>query len=331
MLSLKNFRNLNEDELAFRKVLSIFLEKIATGCVHCDNVEHDVFRAEMNLLRDQAENFVSPAVMLATAGSAAQAMENYNIEITELLRKHSSELQAIVHLITETALKIGAGNARATQRLQELGHRFEQAGDLEDLRAIKASLNDCLSSFREEVVRQKAESDGAIRALQLEIERRPSGINPPSDRYDTVTGLPRQTAGLLAMHAALHNNKRLYVVAMVVKGIQSVNTRFGSEFGDRLLRVFKENVESKLSRADRLFRWDGPAIVVLMDRIDPIGQVRGNIRRILDERLEQTFHLDGRSVRIPIIAEWIAFPLIPPMDTAAKQIDAFIAGQPAAI
>ncbi len=51
MLSLKNFRNLNEDELAFRKVLSIFLDKIATGCVQCDNIERDAFRAEMRQLR----------------------------------------------------------------------------------------------------------------------------------------------------------------------------------------------------------------------------------------------------------------------------------------
>jgi GGDEF domain-containing protein len=331
MLSLKNFRNLNEDEFAFRRVLSIFLEKVATGCVQCDNIEHHAFRAEMRQLQDQAENFVSPAIMLATAGSAAQAMENYNLEISELLRKQSRELQSIVAIITETALKIGGGNTRATQRLEELGQRFERAGALDDLRALKTSLKDCLASFREEVVRQKAESDGAIRALHLEIERRPSGTNVPSDRYDRVTGLPRQTAGLLAMQAALQSKKHLYVVAMVVKGVQSVNARFGFGFGDRMLRVFKEQVEAKLLRSDRIFRWDGPALVVLMDRIDPIGQVRGNIRRILDEHMEQTFQLDGRSIRIPITAEWITFPLVPPMETAAKQIQSFIAGQPSVI
>jgi GGDEF domain-containing protein len=331
MLSLKNFRNLNEDELAFRKVLSIFLEKIATGCVQCDSIEHDAFRAEMSHLQNQAEHFASPAVMLATAGCAAQAMESYNLRIAELMGKQNRELQSIISIITETALKIGCGNARATQRLQDLGHRFEREGALEDLRALKTSLNDFLASFREEVLRQKAESDGAIRALQLEIERRPSGINVPSEQYDPVTGLPRQAAGLLAMQAALQSKKHLYVVAMVVKGVQSVNARFGFRFGDRMLRVFKDNVEGKLLRTDRLFRWDGPAIVVLMDRMDLIGQVRGSIRRILDERLEQTFRVDGRSIQIPITAEWIAFPLIPPLDAAAKQIQTFIVGQPSMI
>ncbi len=126
-------------------------------------------------------------------------------------------------------------------------------------------------------------------------------------------------------------SKHVYVVAMVVKGVQSVNSRFGFGFGDSMLRIFKEKVEAKLLRTDRLFRWDGPALVVLMDRMDPIGQVRGNIRRILDEHMEQTLQLDGRSVGIPITAEWMTFPLIPPLETAAKQIQAFIAGQPSVI
>jgi len=231
-------------------------------------------------------------------------------------------------MVTETALKLGGENTRAAQRLQEIGNRFEEAGSPEDLQALKSRLGDCLHSFRDGVQRLKAESDAAIRSLQQEIERRPAGGGVASGtEVDPVTELPRQAAGLAAMQAATETGKRLYVAAMVVKGVQSVNARFGFGVGDRMLRAFKVNIEKQLLRADRLFRWDGPAIVVLMDRAESIGQVRAQVRRMLEAHIDETFDADGRSVLVPIMADWLVFPLMPPATLATKQIQAFIAGQ----
>jgi GGDEF domain-containing protein len=231
-------------------------------------------------------------------------------------------------MITDTVARISGENARSVQRLQEIANKFDRAGSFEDLRTLKSHLGDCLQAFREEMVRQKAESDMTIRSLQLEIQRRPSIAGAVAlDEMDPVTGLFRQGAGLQAMRAATDSGKRLYVLAMVVKGVQSVNARFGFEVGDRMLRAFKSKMERHLLHADRMFRWDGPAIVVLMDRAEPISQVRAQIRRMLDSHIDESFDIDGRSVLIPIAAEWLAFPLLPPVTLAGRQIESFIAGQ----
>lgn len=328
MLKLKDFLTAGEGEQALRKVVSVLLEKIGTVAVRGDPAEHTEFRAEMNHLRDQAARETSSERLFVTAGAAVQAMENYNLRIAALIRKQSAELQSVVAMITETAAKIGGENARSVQRLHEIGNKFEHAGTFEDLRALKSHLGDCLQSFRDEMARQKAESDMAIRSLQHEIQRRPlTGGVVALDEIDPVTGLFRQAAGLQAMRAATEGGKRLYVVAMVVKGVQSVNARFGFEVGDRMLRAFKNKMERHLLHADRMFRWDGPAIVVLMDRVEPIAQVRAQVRRMLDAHIDESFDIDGRSVLIPITAEWLAFPLLPPVGLAGKQIQAFIAGQ----
>ena len=282
----------------------------------------------MNHLRDEAANEVSPERLFVTAGAAVQAMENYNLRIAALIRKQSAELQSVVAMITETAAKIGGENTRSVQRLHEIANKFEHAATFEDLRALKSHLADCLQSFREEVQRQKAESDITIRSLQHEIQQRPvNGGVVAMDDLDPVTGLFRQAAGLQAMRAATDSGKRLYVVAMVVKGVQSVNARFGFEVGDRMLRAFKNKMERYLLHADRMFRWDGPAIVVLMDRAEPISQVRTQIRRMVDSHIDESFDVDGRSVLIPITAEWLAFPLLPPVGLAGRQIQSFIASQ----
>jgi hypothetical protein len=122
-------------------------------------------------------------------------MENYNRRTTALLRRQGGELQSIVAMIAETAVKLGGENTRSAQRLQEIGNRFERAGALDDLRALKAHLGDCLTSFREETRRQKAESDTAINSLQQEIERRSLTAGAVAD-LDPVTGLPRHASAL---------------------------------------------------------------------------------------------------------------------------------------
>jgi GGDEF domain-containing protein len=328
VLSLKNFLNASECELALRKVVSLLTEKIGSSAAKGDSGEHADFCAEMNDLRDRLAAELSSENLFIMAGSAVQTMENYNLRISALIRKQAAELQSVVAMVTETALKIGGDATRSAQRLQEIGNHFEKAGSLDDLKSLKSHLGDCLNSFRVEVERQKRESDSAIQSLQRQVGQTAAEIvvasnGPP----DPITGLPCKPAALQAMQAAAESGMRLYVVAMVVKGVQSVNTRFGSEVGDRMLRTFKDNLERHLSRKDKLFRWEGPALVVLIDRPEPVGQVRTQIRRILDGRLEQNFTVDGRSVLIPIHADFLIFPLMPPMAQAVRQVQKFVGGQ----
>ncbi len=328
MVSLKRFLYASEQESALAKVVALLLEKIGSGAVEGDRAAYEAFQAEMEHIRERASHDATSESLFVTTGSAVQAMENYNRNISMFLRKQGSELQCIVSMLFETVIKLGGENVRSAQRLQEIGDRLERVGSLDDLLTLKSSLGECLHGFREEVQRQKVESDEVIQTLQQEVERQHERANSAVFQdLDPVTGLPRQAAGIKAMQEAIQGGKRWYVVAMVVNRMQSVNARFGFHVGDRILRAFKDNVEKQLMRADKLFRWEGPAIVILVERTEPIEQVRSQIRRILDGRLEENFNVEGRSVMIPISSAWSAFPLMPPLANATRQVQAFIASQ----
>ena len=336
VLSLKSFLNASESEVALRKIVSLLIEKTGSSAARADGDAHADFCLEMNDLRDRLAAEVSSENLLIMAGSVVQRMENYNAGVSTLIRKQAAELQSVIAMVTDTALKIGGESTRSAQRLQEIGNHFEKAGSFDDLKALKSHLGECLNSFRQEVERQKRESDSAIQSLQRQVGKSTAEIPASSgstsglisgDTPDPTTGLPCKPSALQAMQTAAESGMRLYVVAMVVKGVQSVNTRFGFEVGDRMLRTFKDNLERHVSPKDKLFRWDGPAIVALMDRPEPVGQVRTQIRRILDARLEQNFNVDGRSVLIPIQADFLIFQLMPPMAQAVRQIQKFVGGQ----
>jgi GGDEF domain-containing protein len=281
----------------------------------------------MSRLQEHANTELTPEALSAVVESAGQAIDDYNGHVTAFLRKQASELRSIVSMITETAIKIGGENARSAERLQEIGQKFERAGELSDLRMLKSHLSDCLHTLRDEAERRKTESDEAIRSLQQEIVRRCEQGSAVLEDLDVVTGLPLLAAGLRAMQEPVKTEKRRFVAVMIVDRIKLINLRFGIDAGNSVLRVFKESIEQRLMQGDRLFRWNGPTIVALIDRTESVEQVRAQIRRLLETRIEETLEVEQRSVLIPISASWSVFPLMPPIADATKQIQAFIASQ----
>ena len=71
----------------------------------------------------------------------------------------------------------------------------------------------------------------------------------------------------------------------VCSRVQAVNARFGYTVGDRMLGAFAEHFKKGLSARDQLFRWQGPVLVVLLERAERIERVRTEIRQFADVRL----------------------------------------------
>lgn len=129
------------------------------------------------------------------------------------------------------------------------------------------------------------------------------------------------------MPKGLKAGTRSYVVTLVINRMQSINARFGYYIGDQILRTCRESIEKQLSPGDQMFRWAGPAMVLVLERADTLEVVRGQLKRILDARIEETYSLGSRAVLIPIAMAWSAFKLVSPVPIAVRQIQTFIASQ----
>jgi GGDEF domain-containing protein len=326
MVTLKRYLNRNEEEVVLRKVVDLLLEKISTSAVAANESESTVFREDIGRIRDQIGPEALPSALLLAAGSATQALEGYNKGITRLIRKQGEQLQSIIAMMTDTVVKVGGQHLRSVQRLQDIGDGLERAGVIRDFETLKVHLGECLNSFRVETLRQKEESDNLIQHLRQEVERcSPAALM--DGNTDLASGLGNTAAGIKAMQEPVPIGKRRYVVTMVVGRIQSINARFGQQAGDRILSAFGTFVWQQLGQADRLFRWNGPAFMALLERTEPLDQVRTQIKRMLEKPLQENFEVGDRSVLIPISAAWSAFQHITTVATAEKQIQTFIASQ----
>ena len=154
-----------------------------------------------------------------------------------------------------------------------------------------------------------------------------ASANEPLD-LDPITGLPSQETAEATFQDLVRKPGKRFVVVAVVNRMQPINARFGHSVGNQVLRTFKEFFQHELGPQDRLFRWSGPALVAVLERTEALEIVRAEVRRMLNKPLENTtFDVGGREVLIPVSASWSVFMLIPPVTTANRQIQTFIASQ----
>lgn len=327
MVSLKRYLSRTDDELAYRKIISVLLSGIAEHSVCANALELETFRNQMQEIRQKVDLNCQIDQLFVVTGATIQALESYNSRTTRLIRRQDAEMQNIIAMLAQTVLSIGGGSDRATEALQRIREDLEHAVAIEDVEKLRVRLSDCLKHVCAETSRQKCEAAAVLVELKRTVTVAETGSKTNFD-LDHVTLLPPAAAAKVAFSEALTTPGRKYVVTMVVDRLQLLNSRFGNAVGDQVLRVLRKYIESVVLReGDQLFRWSGPAFVALLARPDTIDLVRGALKRPLDKKLESEFDVGGRSALISLSLAWSVIGLIPPAANVPLFIDKFVAAQ----
>ncbi len=311
-----------------RRLVSTLLDKIASGAAVGEPAELEAFQSEISALRERVEPETGSEALLLHTAFAAQALETYNRGVNRFHRQRSRMMQSTIDALVENLVAIGGENAAAALRLREIVAQMKRTSDLTQLETLKAKFDESLDSAREEMLRQKAEKDSLILALRREIERGPAPVTPAGPaNLDATTKAPAKDAALNAMYQPIATGKHRYAVAILVNRIQPITARFGPGAGDRVLHAFALHIARQLDASDQLFRWTGSAFVVLLDRSETLDEVRLEMKRTMEARLEETFMFEGRSVLIAVSAAWSAFQLVTTVTEVERKIETFIASQ----
>jgi diguanylate cyclase (GGDEF)-like protein len=315
----------NEDPL---RVIRLLLQGIALHAVEGDREDHEKFRRDMQALLDAVGTNPSTAILLVTTGSALKTLENYNQSTTRYLRMQGAELQNMIGMLTKTVATLGSGSNRSVTRLREIEGQLEKASEIQDVRMLKLRMEQCLESIRQEAQEQKAESSRIVEGLQNDILQTQERIHPSlASLPDPVTGLPVRADAETALAKAAAGAKQSFVVLLAVDRFDLINGRFGYAAGDEVLRLYLEALRTRLSPADRIFRWNGPAFVVLLERPNRLESVRDQFRSVVPAKMEKTIHASNRTAMVSVSATWTVFSVTPPVANLIDQLDKFLANR----
>lgn len=330
MISLRTYLARDtQAEAAYRRIIGLFLQGIALHAVEGAKGDREQFQDEIEHCIASLAPETPISELLVVVGRALRAMEDYNQRTSKFVRQQSTELQHMVSMLTQTVITIGSSSEQSANRLQQIEKSIEGTKVIEDIQMLKLRLGECLEAVRDEAIRQKREGQSALETLQQELEssqQRMGGFTLASD-LDAATGLPGKLEADKAIRAAMDSPANKYLLIAVCSRVQAVNARFGYAVGDRILAAFAEHVKNGLSARDPVFRWQGPAVVALLERTERIDRVRAEVRQFADAKLEKTTEVGQRTILIPISATWSIFPLAPPLNAFMKQLEAFTAAQ----
>jgi GGDEF domain-containing protein len=239
-----------------------------------------------------------------------------------------AELQHMIAMLTRTVATLGAGSDRSVTRLQEIEGQLVKASEIEDVRMLKLRMEQCLESIRDETQKQRAESSRLVEGLQQDIlqtqERMRTVTVAP---IDPVTGLPLRPDAEAALAEAAAGLKPAYVVMLAVDRIALINGRFGYAAGDQALKLYVEGLRPRLSAGDRIFRWSGPAFVVLVERPERLERVRDQFRSVVPAKTEKNLQVANRTALVSLSATWTVFSVVAPVVDLIDQLDKFLATQ----
>jgi GGDEF domain-containing protein len=332
MLSIKSYILGGADrdaEGAYRHVIDLIVQGIAMYAIPGEQAAYDRFRADIDRFAASITAETKPADLLATAGELMRALEEYGRSTTDFVERQNSELQNMVSMLTQTVIKIGTSSEASVANLRAIEQALSQARMLEDIKTLKLRLTQCLETVHQEAERQNTDGQSAVANLKQELtasRQRVGEVAQPKEA-DRVTGLPSQREAEKALRSAVASPEGKYVVVVMVNRVTAVNARFGYETGDQLLIREAEHFRSGLSKADELYRWQGPALLAILSRNTRIDEVRSEIRRFADAHLEHAVEVGNRTIRVPVTSNWAVLPPASSFEALLRKIEAFTAAQ----
>jgi GGDEF domain-containing protein len=299
----KHLASALDEEQHLLSVARVLLQGMGIHSPKEDPDDHRQFCAKLQETSDYLESSPSPQARMLQAEAAVLSLRDYNLRIAKRQRLKNAEMGAIIHMLVKTLEDLGIASPERMRQLKEIGRKLESARDVEELRLGKSSLSGCLAEVCREAERQLADSRGDA-------------------TRDAVTDLEDRPAAEAALVAACASEAQLCAAVLVVDRLPLYNRRYGREVGDKVLRFFAEYARHSFAPGVALYRWSGPALVMLVH--GTLDKVQPEVRGALETRLQYECETGSRTILLSVDACSFVFPLMVDPRLLINKIDAVI-------
>ena len=280
---------------ALNRIISVLLQGIALHGFNYEPAAFAAFEKSIRKLRADFDHVTDEATALLLTGAAIRRLEEHNAAAEQYLTARRNEEAAVVALLSETLLQVTKAGPETMVRVKEIERDISLATSIEEMAAARGRLEACLAVLRE--------GSGAGKEASLpETGRGEAGTDP-------ITGLPDARCATTAIAEIWHRRNDSHAAVLAPERIESINMRFGFQAGDQVLLFLGQHVARQLAAGDRLFRWRGPCLLLLMERPLPEAFVTAELGRLAPARVETALSFREREVLVPVSAAWTLFPL----------------------
>lgn len=266
---------------AWRKLASTALDAMLNRPVQFSAEEREAFVSRMRESVAGLEGETETSQILITAGSLAQAIEQYNGQAQGEFDRLIANFREVTRFLAGLAAGLPPGLARS----------LEAALALAELPALAGQLVKCVEALGSAL---------PLRAASSPTDTPPSDAPAPST-FDACTGLPTRPDAEAMIQRAMSGTAQVYVAALYVHRMNLINARFGDAIGNQVILFCSQHIATNLSgHNDALFRWRGPGFVAVLERNESQLAVASEVQRFTSVPLSRFFETPSRTVYLPI-------------------------------
>ncbi len=309
---------------ALRQVGRLLVNGIAKHTVRGREVDFSVLRRELQALAQQIDEPDSAQALLSSSSDTTEAMETYCGQTTKYFHDQKDQMQAMVIMLSETVADVSGQSDTSVVRLQTIERELELASGLNDLRAIRVSLESCLASLREANAQQRSKSVATVQQLQNHIDRVQKGTSVvakhvPFSRaeIDLISAL-REGPGKSLLSS--------YVGGFKLKRAEHIAERFGEDAAREMVAALGALLKAVLGPHDRLLRREGASFVMFINTTAPVGEIRAQLSETVAKIGTKAIEVGRKAALLAIGVDWILFPQVSTLEAVIGQVDRFLAG-----
>ncbi|HEY2012667.1 MAG TPA: diguanylate cyclase [Bryobacteraceae bacterium] len=309
---------------ALRQMGRLLLDGMATQIVGGRDADLQVLRRTLKGLVRQMDAPLSPLGVLGVSSDAVEALEAYFGLTTAYLNEGNEQIRSMISMLTETVADLSGQTDASVTRLQEIEKQVEQATGLEDTRALRASLKNCLLAVREAAAHQRSSSASTVERLQHQIGKaqQQTVIEPRQKGFthEDIDLVPEEWKG--PAESAWNS----YVAAFKLQRAEHIANRFGDNAKQQMLSLIGTQLKSVLGPGDRLLRWKGTSFVVFLNTTEPPREVRRRLSDTVAAIVQQHIEVGRKSALLSVGVDWIMFPQsqCPSLDAVFTEVDGFL-------
>jgi GGDEF domain-containing protein len=291
------------EEKSLLPAIQGLLHGIAVHAVKGDPEDDRQFRTRLHKISESVAGEPPSTDILTSADSAVVALRDHNDRTSRYHHAEISELRSVIQILVGTLEDLAVAGPKLMARLREIEKQLTAVATPSAVREFKLNLSQCLTEIRSEAERHNHHS-GA-----------PGSLDP-------VTGLEGRPAAEAALAQACASATSICAVVLLVDRLALYNRRYGRDVGDKVLNFFVEFVKRSFQAGPDLYRWTGPALLLLRHG-SPDG-IQAEMRRSFDPRIEFEVDSGSRSILLTLGVDWSVLPMMVDPRLVVNKIDAFV-------
>lgn len=268
----------------------MLLEGLAAHSLNFDSKRFEEFGNSLKKLGADSEEATDEASVLLIAGFALRMLQEHGEAAGAHYRERLREMREITTLLSAALVDLAAVAPDLQVRMAEIE---SELADAEQIGPAKARLEEWLAEIRAGAVCRQDEGTAVW----------------PAGGTDPVTGLADADSVSRALGHVWSRRDECYVAVLTLDRLETINLRFGIRAGDQMLQALARRTGEALSGEDRLFRWRGPCLLILMTREAPESHVSIEVSRLANNRSDAPMTFREREAIVPLSASWDLFAL----------------------